>query len=651
MKTKTLLTLTILACLLTFPVLLRAQGTAFTYQGRLQSGANPPTGLFDMTFALWTASGGGVQVGPTIPALNLGVTNGFFMVILDFGAVYNGTPYWLQIGVRTNGAVSYTPLSPRQELTPTPYAVTAENVDGLVPAAQISGTLADARLSPNVALLDHNQTFTGANIFDRGSGGPGRLIVNGNGAVDTTLFTGLGLQYNAGPGEGAIMSSYNDGFASLSFYTKAAGGRPITKQMIIDRNGVVAIDQGNFNAGFLNNGATNGAGLTFGTGSGEGIASQRTAGIDQYSLDFYTAFLNRMTILNTGFVGINTTNPGAQLDVESAGLAINGSHTATTGTDAAVQGTTASQDGSAYAVYGLVSSTSPGGFSTAVRGQNNGTSGGGIGVWGSQDGSGWGVYGVSSSGIGVLASGGSGTGLSASGGTGVTGSGYIGDGVDGSSSAATGIGVLGSHTATSGTAAGVEGTTASTVSLANGVYGLVSPTSPGSSSAGVRGQNNGTGGLGIGVYGSHAGSGWGVYGTAPSGLGVYGYSPSGIGVEAQSSSGTGVYASSGASALTIGSGAIHVSGASTNSQTTAFIHLAVPSSILANYTIITNSICDGDPNALLLVTPTISPHGGSAPYNNHPIGVWYNGSHWTIFEEDSAVFVANTAYNVLIIKN
>jgi hypothetical protein len=120
---------------------------------------------------------------------------------------------------------------------------------------------------------------------------------------------------------------------------------------------------------------------------------------------------------------------------------------------------------------------------------------------------------------------------------------------------------------------------------------------------------------------------------------------------AQSSTGTGLYTSSSGSALTIGGGALHVSGASTNTSTTAFIHIALPSSIIGNYTIITNSICDGDPNALLLVTPTISPHGGSTLYNNHPVGVWYNGSHWTIFDEDNATFVANTAYNVLIIKN
>ena len=39
-------------------------------------------------------------------------------------------------------------------------------------------------------------------------------------------------------------------------------------------NGNVNIDPNNLNAGFLNSGNTNSSGLTFGSGSGEGIASQ-----------------------------------------------------------------------------------------------------------------------------------------------------------------------------------------------------------------------------------------------------------------------------------------------------------------------------------------------------------------------------------------
>lgn len=57
-------------------------------------------------------------------------------------------------------------------------------------------------------------------------------------------------------------------------------------------------------------------------------------------------------------------------------------------------------------------------------------------------------------------------------------------------------------------------------STSNGAVGLrsiITSSSPGGFSAAINGQNNGTGGLGIGVLGSHAGSGWGIYGTSGSG--------------------------------------------------------------------------------------------------------------------------------------
>lgn len=118
------------------------------------------------------------------------------------------------------------------------------------------------------------------------------------------------------------------------------------------------------------------------------------------------------------------------------GLAFNSSAAAVRGTNTAgtaVAGTSESTAGSATAIIGVISSSSPGGFSSAVRGQNNGTGGLGIGIWGSHAGEGWGVYGTSASGIGVLATGGSGTGVEASGATGVNASGTTAVSASGSS--------------------------------------------------------------------------------------------------------------------------------------------------------------------------------------------------------------------------
>jgi len=131
---------------------------------------------------------------------------------------------------------------------------------------------------------------------------------------------------------------------------------------------------------------------------------------------------------------------------------------------------------------------------------------------------------------------GAGTGVvgAASAGTGVSGSSNNGTGVTGTATSGTGV------KGTSATGVGVEGATASAKSSAVAVQGTISSATPGSFSAGVYGLNKGTGGSGIGVYGSQAGSGWGVYGTAPSGIGVYGYSADGTGASGGSASGNGV---------------------------------------------------------------------------------------------------------------
>lgn len=71
------------------------------------------------------------------------------------------------------------------------------------------------------------------------------------------------------------------------------------------------------------------------------------------------------------------------------------------GDGAALEGFSNSTTSSVTAVRGIITSTAPGGFSSAVRGINRGTGGLGIGVWGSHDGSGWGVHGTTPTGYGV----------------------------------------------------------------------------------------------------------------------------------------------------------------------------------------------------------------------------------------------------------
>ncbi len=127
-----------------------AQGTAFTYHGRLDDSGAPATGLYDLRFDLHGVASGGSALTVPVEQVAQPVTNGLFTVTLDFGNQFPGAPRWLEISVRTNGGGAFTTLEPRSALTPTPYAITAGNVTGPVAAGQLSGTIAAGQLPPTV---------------------------------------------------------------------------------------------------------------------------------------------------------------------------------------------------------------------------------------------------------------------------------------------------------------------------------------------------------------------------------------------------------------------------------------------------------------------------------------------------------------------
>jgi len=103
-------------------------GTEFTYQGRLQDGAQPAMGLYDFEFRLHSQLGspGGSVTAPVVLD-DVPVENGVFSVVLDFGAAeFIGDARWLSIAVRDGDSVgAYETLSPRQKLTAAPYALYA----------------------------------------------------------------------------------------------------------------------------------------------------------------------------------------------------------------------------------------------------------------------------------------------------------------------------------------------------------------------------------------------------------------------------------------------------------------------------------------------------------------------------------------------
>lgn len=126
-----------------------AQGTAFTYQGRLFEGANSANGKYDLRLSLYDALSGGSLVAGPLTNSAVVVSNGLFTVTPDFGpGAFTGSPRFIEVAARSNTvAVAFTALAPRQGLTPTPYAITAENLDGILSASQLSGTLPGVLLS------------------------------------------------------------------------------------------------------------------------------------------------------------------------------------------------------------------------------------------------------------------------------------------------------------------------------------------------------------------------------------------------------------------------------------------------------------------------------------------------------------------------
>jgi hypothetical protein len=132
-----------------------ALGTAFTYQGRLQDGDSPAEGAYDFRFILYDAESGGSQVGSTVEVGDVGVTNGFFTVEIDFGPIFTGEARFLEIGVRVgDSSGAYTTLSPRQELTPTPYALALPGVFPIDGKVGIGNTTPGAQLDVRTVATD-----------------------------------------------------------------------------------------------------------------------------------------------------------------------------------------------------------------------------------------------------------------------------------------------------------------------------------------------------------------------------------------------------------------------------------------------------------------------------------------------------------------
>ncbi len=224
-----------------------AQTTSFTYQGRLQDGGTPANGSYDLQFGLRDSNGGGTQIGSTQTVPTVTVSAGIFSVQLDFGAnAFPGANRFLEISARLNGVASFTTLSPRQQITSTPYAIRSLNASS-ADAVTVNGVPGG---SGNY--IQNTTTPQAASNFN----------ISGNGTAAGTLSANIvnaTTQYNIG-GNRVLSTGFGNLFAGIN-----AG-----------RSNMASDNSGNVNSFFGSNAGrdnTSGSGNSF-FGDGAGLRNQ-----------------------------------------------------------------------------------------------------------------------------------------------------------------------------------------------------------------------------------------------------------------------------------------------------------------------------------------------------------------------------------------
>ena len=400
--------------------------TAFTYQGRLTDAGSPANGTYDFEFKLF--DGSGTLLGPTVSREDVTVTNGVFLVQLDFGVspfTPNATASTLEIGVRPGTSTgAFTTLSPRQPITSTPYAVQTINAEKLggVAADQYVKT-DDPRLggSGNNSYVQNSTTQQPNVSFNIGGNG----LFGGQVGIGTQT-PGIGLKldvnglarFSPGGTGGAIQ------FGSPNGETGMTISNPFTRADIRYDTGLLKLLNGPAGGP-----PPNSNGITINT-SGDVTVGANGTGIGKLSIfsgSNQPAIYSEST--NRAIWGKNLSGSYGVYGESGDGIGVQGVSTNNVGTVGAstnhvgVFGSTSASDPTKPGVQG----TSTGASGVGVRGDGttgvfgNSTANGGIGVTGSGT---TGVYGSSTSTNGVGITGES----NASGGRGVYGTSVNGAG-------------------------------------------------------------------------------------------------------------------------------------------------------------------------------------------------------------------------------
>ena len=344
----------------------------------------------------WSNDGTSTNGSEPAAAAGIGVTNGLFSVGLGdttipnmaaiSAALFNQPNLQLQIWFN-DGVHGFAALSPAQSLTPTPYAVvanSASNLLGILPAAQLSGTVANGALpaSPNFSGAVTATTFAGngtnltslnANNLNGGTVPLARLSGITSSQLDAATWQ---LATNLNGGSAALASnvvsgiSLTNAFITGSIFAGNGGG-------LTSLNAAQLVSIGNTNTGAGGNFFVGPAGNSTmtgynNTGAGLHALNNNLGGIANTAVGLNALLSNATGANNTGngayalqanIGGNNNTASGEQALYANT----NGANNTASGINALYTNTSGS-DNTAAGAYALQANTS--GFGNTAVGHN-----------------------------------------------------------------------------------------------------------------------------------------------------------------------------------------------------------------------------------------------------------------------------------------
>ncbi len=302
------------------PLAPAAVGTAFAYQGRLLDNGAPANGPYDFQFRLYDALSGGAQVGSTVSHNDVTVANGLFTVALDFGAnAFSGNPLYLQIETRSGASTgAFTALTPRQALLPAPYSMYSTNAD------QLDGLHANSFLATSGGTVNGTLDVNGV-LFGYYGGG----VAHGGDATTDRFLVGSLPPNNSNNAEKLFVTVWGGGWYNTTlgqsfFSVSSRGGLKVTRTQLFGSTSMYALKVYSTTVGYdvvvevINQSYPDIAIRSFKMGGSlDGFIEQPVTG--GYSItgkpDVTPVIENHIVVNNSGYVGIGTASPAAQLDV------------------------------------------------------------------------------------------------------------------------------------------------------------------------------------------------------------------------------------------------------------------------------------------------------------------------------------------------